>query len=287
VALLDSGEGFADLSHWRKVAVGGADALPWLDSLVSADLDGLAPGEARHALLLSPTGRVRAQFTVAVPSRGDRILLVQDPAQPRAVDRLLAPYVLSSDVVLEDRTEALALFALPGRSRPPDRLEAPAWSPSCLGRGVDLAPAQSDRERTLSSLRRSLVGVDPSGLEAWRVAAGLPRVGTDVAEEDLPQEAGLAGAVSPDKGCFLGQEAVARARNLGHPRRILLQLHASEPVLLAPGDPVMVRGRPVGRITGVASWRGGTVVRARVPWEAREGPFLSPSGVPLEPVPSP
>ena len=72
------------------------------DDLVTADLSDLAPGRGCHALFLAPTGGVRASFTVTLP--GDGLLLVQDPTQPRAIDELLAPYVLSSDVAVEDRS---------------------------------------------------------------------------------------------------------------------------------------------------------------------------------------
>src|SRR6266542_1331674 len=111
--LLRSGKAFADLSYWRQVAVSGADALEWLDDLVTADLSDLAPGRARHALFLAPTGGVRASLTVAVPGEG--LLLVQDPTQPRAIEELLEPFILSSDVAVEDRTGELAIFAFPGQ----------------------------------------------------------------------------------------------------------------------------------------------------------------------------
>src|SRR2546426_4417793 len=88
---LGSGQAFADLSFWRKVAVSGSDALAWLNSLVSADLSDLAPGRARQSLLPSPTGRIRAVFTVV--QFGQTVLLLQDPQQPKPVDKLLAIYV--------------------------------------------------------------------------------------------------------------------------------------------------------------------------------------------------
>src|SRR5438094_8874339 len=133
---LASGRAFADLSSWRKVAVSGPDARKWLNDLVSADISHLAPGRARRSLLLSPTGRIRAEFPVA--ARGDVFLLIQDPAQPAPMDALLSRYILSSDVELEDRTEHLALYAFPGLSAAPDMPGGTTSAPSCLGAGVDL-----------------------------------------------------------------------------------------------------------------------------------------------------
>src|SRR5207245_327154 len=110
-------DAFADVSSWRKTEVSGGGGLSWLNSLVSADLEGLASGRARRSLLLSPTGGVRAEFTVA--ALHGRVVMIQDPAQPRSIRDLLASYVLSSGVELRDVTQDLALFAFPGRTEAP------------------------------------------------------------------------------------------------------------------------------------------------------------------------
>src|SRR5207249_4737811 len=134
----------------RKVGLSGADARTWLNDLVSADIADLVPGRARRALLLSPTGRVRAEFTVALS--GGMLVLLQDPAQPRSIEDLLSPYVLSSDVDLDDRTDELAVFAFPDGGTSVD-LEGTTYSaPSCLGSGVDLITSGEDHDRVLSSL---------------------------------------------------------------------------------------------------------------------------------------
>jgi folate-binding protein YgfZ len=280
--LLATGRAFADLSGWRKVGVDGREALSWLQGLLTADLSDLAPGRARRSLLLSPTGQVRAEVTVAVP--GGSILLLQDPLQPSVAD-LLAPYVLSSDVRLDDRTDELTVLSFPGLSTEPSVPGTAASSPSCLGRGVDLVAMAEDREGLVASLSRSFTPATAEDVEVWRVRAGIPRVGVDTAPEDLPQEAGLEEAVAFDKGCYLGQEAVARVRNLGHPRRVVLALEADRPV--ERGEPVLVEGAEVGRVTSSAPGPGGrgAVLLARVRWEARGGPFRTRSGTMLRPRP--
>ena len=275
---LGSGQAFADLSFWRKVAVSGSDALAWLDSLVSADLSDLAPGRARQSLLLSPTGRIRAAFTVV--QFGQTVLLLQDPKQPKPVDKLLATYVLSSDVALEDRTESVALFAFPGRPRAPDVPGAIASAPSCLGIGIDLLVPSEGHDSVQASLR-NYAHVGNEAVEAWRIRAGLPRFGVDVFEEDLPQEGGLSSAVSFDKGCYLGQEAVAKVQNLGHPRRLVMSLVAHGSV--SPGDPVLSDGSEAGEVTSVVRDADGAVVLARVKWEARHGSFGTTRGTQLTP----
>jgi tRNA-modifying protein YgfZ len=273
------GKAFANLADWRKIAVLGTDALGWLGDLVSADLSDLSPGRARRSLLLSPTGRIRAEFTVALS--GGSLLLLQDPTQPRSVGDLLAPYVLSSDVTMEDRSRTLSLFAMPGQEVPPNAPGAASSIPSCLGPGVDLISAAQDGAEVLRWLRASFDEAREEELEAWRVAMGRARWGVDGTDEDLPQEAGMEEAVALDKGCYLGQEAVARVRNLGHPRRVLLRLRSEADV--ARGDAVLVDEREAGRVTSVASAEGRTLVLARVRWDARGGPFTTRDGAPLEP----
>jgi tRNA-modifying protein YgfZ len=277
-----SGEAFVDLSFWRKIAVTGQDAFMWLNDLVSADIGDLEPGRARRALLLGPTGRVRAEFSVAIRAGHDGALLLQDPSQPTAVDDLLSPYVLSSDVVLSDRSNEVAMVALPGRSDPPEVAGTDVTVPSCLGGGVGLlAPAEA-HDQIVEALRRGFADVGGEAVETWRVLAGLPRFGVDGTAEDLPQECGLEDAVSFQKGCYLGQEAMAKVKNLGHPRRILLHLEGAEPV--SPGQVVTTDRTEVGEVTSAARHDGRTVVLAKVAWEAREGPFHTGPGGVLLPV---
>jgi folate-binding protein YgfZ len=101
----------------------------------------------------------------------------------------------------------------------------------------------------------------------------------DALEEDLPQEAGLADAVSFHKGCYTGQEAVAKVQNLGHPRRLVLHLEAGEPV--TRGDRLVSEGGEAGELTSVAHDDGRWVALARVAWASREGSFATQAGVPL------
>jgi folate-binding protein YgfZ len=279
--LLASGSAFVDLSDWRKVAVAGADARAWLNDLVSADVSGVAAGQARPSLLLSPTGGIRAAFTVAPLSDG--FVLLQDPRQPSSVQTLLTPYVLSSDVTLEDRSDALAVFAFPGRVSTP---AAPGTYsvPSCTGAGGDLLAPVEDLEAVRRSLSGDFTEAPPEALEGWRVAAGIPRLGVDALPEDLPFEGGMGEAVALDKGCYLGQEAVAKVRNLGHPRRLVLHLCAEGEV--SPGEVVESDGRPVGEVTSAWADGGRSLLLARVRWEGRDAALHTAAGVALLPAPS-
>ena len=279
--LLASGSAFVDLRDWRKVAVAGADARAWLNDLVSADVSGVAAGQARPSLLLSPNGGIRAAFTVA--PLADGFVLLQDPRQPSSVQTLLTPYVLSSHVTLEDRSDALAVFAFPGRVSTP--IAPGTYSvPSCTGTGGDLLAPVEDLEAVRRSLSGDFTEAPPEALEGWRVAAGIPRLGVDALPEDLPFEGGMGEAVALDKGCYLGQEAVAKVRNLGHPRRLVLHLAAEGEV--SPGEVVESDGRPVGEVTSVWADGSRSLLLARVRWEGRDAALHTAAGVALLPVPS-
>ncbi len=248
---MDAGRGAVGLEGFRALAVRGADAERFLQDLLTADVARLEAGAAVRSLLLGPTGRIRADLHVL--RRADGYLLLQSRDQPRPVAELLEPYVLSADVVLAEEP-------------PPPLLGVPCAGP------WRFVPAGSP----------GLVPVSPEALEAWRIRRGLPRFPVDLDEDSLPAEGGLDDGVTiaRDKGCYLGQEAVARVRNLGHPTRIVLARRASAQV--APGEVVRAGAEEVGVVTSVDALGGPRVaLLARVRWDARESE-LSVRGVALE-----
>jgi tRNA-modifying protein YgfZ len=276
LSALEEGRAFADLAGWRTFAVRGADARAWLHDLITTDVEGLRPGEARRSLILTPTGRIRADLQVAADRDG--FLLLQAPDQPDAVGTILAPYVLSSDVTLEDRTEAIAVFAVLGGEAAEDGM---SFAPSVLGAGrVVLVPTGEGAERLRSQLLdQGLVAVSGDTIETWRISHGLARMMADFGQESLPAEAGLEATIDFTKGCFLGQESVAKVRNLGHPPTVLRSVRASAP--LAAGDAVLAGGEPVGAVTSAATTDGTVAAIVRVRWEAAEEPLVTSTGSPL------
>jgi folate-binding protein YgfZ len=261
----EEGGGFAELSGWRTVAVRGADAGAWLHDLVTADVRGLADGQTRRSLLLTPTGRIRADFHVA--GVYGSFLLLQAPGQPEAVDATLAPYVLSSDVALDDRSERSAIVAVLGGTTAEKGDGALVLAPSVLGAGHDviLSPGEPARRLRQRLGDRGLVEMTAQDLESWRIRRGIVRMGTDFGPDALPAEAGLEDAIDLTKGCFLGQESVAKVRNLGHPPRVLRHVRSRTPI--APGAPVLVDGVAIGQVTSAAGGRGGTDAIVRVRWD--------------------
>ncbi len=241
------------LQGWGLTEIRGADAEGWLNDLVTASIDRLAEGEALRSFLLSPTGRIRADVYVLPARAGEGFLLLQGPGQPDAIADLLAPYVLSSEVEL-----------------------APS-DPS----GLDLGPRPGPVWTAGWEADAGAVTAGPEALESWRIRHGLASFPGDLDRDSLPAEAGLdvEPVIDRTKGCYLGQESVARVRNLGHPPRVVLGVRAETP--LRPGSPVRSNGADVGSVTSVEP-RAGLTGIVRIRWDARERELSADGGIPLE-----
>jgi tRNA-modifying protein YgfZ len=263
---------YADLSGWRKILVRGSDSRDWLNDLLTADIENLSLGSARPALLLSPTGRIRAMVTIGSIRMG--LLLLQDPRQPSPIDGLLDPYILSSDVELSDVTEDVSVLAFP-EAEPPEVPGAETIRPSSLGAGTDLVLTGPVEAISIEGLRT----LAPDVIEAWRIHKGIPRFPTDLTPDSLPHEANLDTAIDYEKGCYLGQEAVAKVRNLGHPPWVVLSMHAEGTV--AAGEAVVGNGQEMGLVTSVAERDGQSALIARVRWSGRDLALETASGTPL------
>lgn len=229
-----------DLAQWRCVFLSGSDAAEWLNDLVSAGID----GESRRSLLLTPTGRIRADFHVLPQTEG--FLVIQDPVQPKPIDQLLAPYILSSDVTVQAPME-------PGP-------QAATWWDDTLKEVTTEVPPPMSLEN----------------FDVWRILQGIPRFGVDLDEDSLPQEAGWERFIDFTKGCFMGQEAMAKIRNMdGHPTRIIRALRADEPI--QTGEGLFADGQEVGVVTSAAD----SGVIGRVRWDARDKALVTDGGAAL------
>ncbi|MGZ8583291.1 MAG: CAF17-like 4Fe-4S cluster assembly/insertion protein YgfZ, partial [Actinomycetota bacterium] len=271
LAALSEGRGAVDLSSYRTVRVAGDDARRWLHDLVTTDVASLRTGEARRSLLLDATGHIRADMHVACDDEG--FWLFQAPDQPEHVGSALAVYVLSSAVRIDELTGERALVAIPGSSE-----DGGGFRPSALGTGRDVL---IDAGELRAPPGREFVSDDAA--EVWRIRAGRPRMGPDFDRSSIPAEAGLESLIDATKGCFLGQESVARVRNLGHPPRLLRQLECDGRVDTG-STLTTTAGDEAGIVTSAADRDGGgTVLLASVRWVAREQLLRSPDGLSLFP----
>ena len=235
--LIVAGEASVDISHRDVVRVAGPDRLTWLHSLTSQHLEHLAPGEPTEALLLSPHGHV--EHALALVDDGTATWAHVEPGAAAELVRFLDSMRFWSQVEVEDLTSSHAVVLRP---------EAfPGVVTRRVPEGVE---SFVRREELADALAGDLAGV--WALEALRVAAGRPRFGLETDHRTIPHEVGwIPSAVHLDKGCYRGQETVARVQNLGRPPRrlVLLHLDGSDSELPAHGDPVLMADREVGRVT--------------------------------------
>jgi hypothetical protein len=247
--LLMTGRGLVDLSHRQVLRVSGPDRLSWLHSLVSQHVADLRPGDSREALVLSPHGHVEHHLHLV--ETGDAVLVHVEPGTAPALATFLDSmrFMLRVEVSIEPE---LAVVWSPTAASSPARevvgAEAMTQGVTQTGFGryvIVPRPAVS----ALLAEAEGVAGV--LAHEALRVAALRPRLGLDTDHRTLPHEVGwLVTAVHLDKGCYRGQETVARVHNLGRPPRRLALLHldGSDSDLPTPGVPVLLGEREVGRL---------------------------------------
>jgi tRNA-modifying protein YgfZ len=269
--LLSEGAGLVDRSDRDVVVVPGADRLTWLHSLTSQHLDRLGDASGSEALVLSPNGHVEHHLVIAdlvgttwadvEPGTGAalvdflqkmRFMLRVDPAlvtDEWAVLSLVGP---KGDEVLG--TAGLPVPEAPYEVRALDSGFVRRMPP--IGDGsatvVDLVVPRAEITAVADRLGAPLAGV--AAYEALRVEARRPRFGLDSDHRTIPNELQwLQTAVHLDKGCYRGQETVARVHNLGRPPRrlVLLHLDGVSEVLAEPGTPVVAGTREVGRVGSV------------------------------------
>ena len=230
--MLASGAGAVDLANREVFSVSGPDRLGWLHSLTSQKLDSLAAGASATALVLTPQGRLEHGFTGVDDGEAFWAYTAPGPADP------LVSWLDSMRFMM--RVEV---------ARRPEL--AVVWAPSARGVGHEAAPPEGGVVHLVPrSSVGDVLGDQPAGTwayDALRIAAGVPRLFVDTDELTLPNEIGLLGT-HLDKGCYRGQETVARVHTLGRPPRrlVLLHLDGSRDALPEAGADIELDGKRVG-----------------------------------------
>lgn len=283
---LVAGDGIVDLSHLGVLAVGGSERLAWLHSLSTAHLTDLRPGDSALSLILDPNGRV--EYELHVVEDGTTTWIVTEPESAEDVRRFLDSMRFMLDVDVRDAGDERAVVWLPRREVD---ARGPSWLVPGEFAGTGTTPAGTDRgggpERygatrpdvlvgaqvlvPRQDLTDVLVSAPPAGtwaLTALRVAAAVPRQGSETDHRTLPHEVGWIGsAVHLAKGCYRGQETVARVHNMGRPPRRLVLLHLDGSVERLPehGSPVLLGETQVGWVgTAARHWSEGPLATAIV-----------------------
>ncbi|WP_438292580.1 CAF17-like 4Fe-4S cluster assembly/insertion protein YgfZ [Streptomyces sp. HUAS TT7] len=246
---LAGGTGLVDLSHRGVVTVTGDDRLSWLHLLLTQHVSELPVGQATEALILSANGHV--EHALYLVDDGTTVWIHVEPGTEGELIAYLESMKFFYRVEVADRTEEFAVVHLPAGSiaEVPDGVVV---RETAYGR--DLFLPRADLEKYAAEAG-PLVGI--LAYEALRVEAHRPRLGFETDHRTIPHEVGWIGsAVHLQKGCYRGQETVARVHNLGKPPRRLVFLHLDGSEVLLPGSGTPVRlaadgaeGRQLGFIT--------------------------------------
>jgi tRNA-modifying protein YgfZ len=282
--LLTEEVGLVDRSERGKLALTGPQAKELLSGQVTNDVEALTPGTGCYAALLTNKGKMLADLRVL--DTATELWLDTERVGLQALFDTLRRGAVGWQAQLHKRTVEQALLSLVG----PDAAQAVggelgpehANRPAQLGGaevllvatdvGVDVVCAADDAERVRGAL--DVPVVVEAAAEVLRVESGRPRYGLDLDDATIPEEAGLnERAVSFTKGCYVGQETVARLHYRGKPNRHLRGLRLSGAV--ATGTPLMLGEREVGRVgSSVVSPRYGAIALALVRREASVGDEL-------------
>jgi tRNA-modifying protein YgfZ len=286
--LLTEEVALVDRSERGKLALTGPDGKAFLSGQVTNDIEALEPGEGCYAALLTPKGKMLGDLRVL--DTATELWLDTERVALQSLFDTIRRGSVGWQAHLHKRTLEQALLSLvgPGAARAVGGEVGPehANRHAQLGGvavllvatdlGVDVVCAAEDAERVRAALH--VPEVPDAAAEVVRVESGRPRYGLDLDETTIPQEAGLnERAVSFTKGCYVGQETVARLHYKGKPNRHLRGLRLSAPV--ATGTPLLLGEREVGRVgSSVLSPRHGPIALAIVRREAGVGDVLVAGG---------
>jgi len=254
----------------RRIAwVEGPDAEALLHGLLTADVQAIAVGDGAPSLILDAHGHVVARMHVHRDAPDAFTLLLDPEPAPDGVAVISAHHVSEdAEVIGPEPIEVLVVTGDP----PDGDIVAPGTIPGTT-------EVLTDDPRALAASMGCALS-PPDALEPLRIAAGIPAIGVDTGEKTLVQEAGLAAAVSFEKGCYLGQETVARLHYRGHANRRLCRIALEEP--LPVGTALRAGEIAAGTVTSVAEVPGaGWMALAMVRREVADGEAVSAGDRPV------
>jgi folate-binding protein YgfZ len=264
---IEAGTAWADLSHLSVIAVSGEDRLKWLHDLTTQFLTDLEVGIWKPAMILDPQGHVEYQFNLV--DDGTTTFLALDASYAEALVTYLTKMKFMLKVDVRDATSEFAVLRAPGAT-------------TDIGGPFALVP-RGEVAQMAQAFNAVATQVGTWALDAERVAAGRPRIAFETDHKSIPNELGvLNGAVHMNKGCYRGQETVAKIFNLGNPPRRLVMLHldGSDVGFPATGTKIENDGVVVGFIGTVARHHElGTIALAMIKRNTPTDATLSVDGI--------
>jgi folate-binding protein YgfZ len=293
--------GVLDRSDRGKLLLKGSEAAEYLQGQLTNDIEALEPGEGCYAALLDRKGHMQADMRVlnlsAVPfheisgeTNSAAIWIDTEAEALEPARRHLDMYKIGREVTLEDASEQYSILsligprsvelagspALPEYASEPASIEGVECLAVGTALGIDLIAAAADRDRLIAALATAgAPAVDAAAAEIVRIEAGTPRFGSEMDTATMPAEAGIvAAAVNFEKGCYIGQETVARLHYKGKPNRHLRGLRLSAPA--GSGAVLSLGEKEVGKLGGSCiSPLHGPIALAIVRREAEPGTELA------------
>lgn len=266
--VLDEGLAWADLSHYEIISISGVDRLTWLHALTTQFLENLPANEWVAALILDPQGHIEHQFNLV--DDGSTAWLTLDPGRAEALIAHLQKMKFMMRVEVRIVTDEYALLRAPGVT-------------DDLGGPFSIVP-RKELDQWRERFDESAMQVGTWALEAQRVAARRPRIGFEMDYKSIPNELDLLNkSVHMNKGCYRGQETVAKIANLGAPPRRLVLLHLDGSVVTIPetGTDVENDGVKVGFVGTIARhYELGTIALAVVKRNTPPDATLMVAGIP-------
>jgi glycine cleavage system T protein len=275
--------GLVDRSHVGRLRLTGEDGLDLLNRLSTNELEDLAVGQGRPTVLTSNKGRVLDHLVVL--RQTDYLLVITSPENRQKVAEWIDFYTFTEDVAVQDVTEDTAMLAVMGPG-------APGLLDTLGLRGADAQERYNSSQATIGGIETLVVRTDfagppgydlvvpaPDGTRLWqellkkgapeglrpvalqaletvRVESGVPLYGKELSEEVNPLEANLKGSISFNKGCYVGQEVVARLNTYEKVQRYLVGLAWDSDDLPPPNGELLVDGEKVGKITSAIGLPG-------------------------------
>ena len=236
---LAEGKAFANLGHLPALAIEGADRLTWIHSLSTQDVENLQPGLWKSGYILDPQGHL--EFPLLLVDDGATLFIFTEISTHQGLLNFLDRMRFTLRVEVRDASTEVALFKAPGKT---DEIGGP----------YALVP-RNEIESMKKNFALSAIEVGTWALDAHRVELGQPRFGFESDAKTIPNELGVLNiAVHMNKGCYRGQETVAKVFNLGKPPRRLTLLHldGSGVDLPTSGSPVTLDGKSIGFVGTVA-----------------------------------
>jgi folate-binding protein YgfZ len=225
----------ADITAVRnRLRITGADRVEFLHGQCTNDIKKLGVGETCYAAFLNAKGKMRGEGHVICQS--DAFLLETSTGLAQSLEK----FIITEDVMIEDMSAAFGEWLVIGGAR----ADAPADAPA------DAVTFQHSLGLGVISGGRMKETIDAGTLETLRIEAAMPRWGVDMDENTIPNEAGLEKrAINYGKGCYIGQETIARIKTYGHVNRQLVQMAMTGQDVPARGDKIVAEGREVGQVT--------------------------------------